>query len=66
MPLIACISASHFKLKLDLARESVCFMLVFWERDRESGSRFLFRISIHGTLEGLDYSDAPLIVDSPL
>ena len=37
-----CISASHFELKLDLARE----------RDRESGSRFLFRISIHGILEG--------------
>ena len=35
-------------------------------RERESGSRFLFRISIHGILEGLDYSGAPLIVDSPL
>ena len=56
-----CISASHFELKLDLARERVsclCF-------ERESGSRFLFRISIHGILEGLDYSGAPLIVDSP-
>ena len=39
-----CISASHFELKLDLARE----------RDRESGSRFLFRISIYGIFEGLD------------
>ena len=41
-------------------------MLVFGERDRESGSRFLFMISIHGILEGLDYSGAPLIIDSPL
>ena len=60
-----CISASHFELKLDLARERVCVSCLCFERDRESASRFLFRISIHGILEGLDYSGAPLIVDSP-
>jgi len=45
-----CISASYFELKLDLARESVsclCF-------ERENGSRFLFRVSMHDVLEGLD------------
>ena len=46
--------------------ERVCVSCLCFEREIESGSRFLFRISIHGILKGLDYSGAPLIVDSPL